>query len=342
MKFYVDPKYKVDIFLDTNILDDYLISNQDKVNKSLKFLSQCPYVKLISSQYIKYELTELLKVQYFKNEVKNTLILDPKEKNNIKQDWKIDGQSYIDYKDEIANLVKKAFQKIELELDINFEDLKLHDKIVAPTCDMCLTSKVSKEDSLVTISCMFPENDYSTNFAGLLSNDGQYFSAFKESKDNIESVFKRYGLNVPHFISTKSLGGKFNIYENEISDDELNQIWQSVILDLINEKNRNSLMGTTYKFGNKGVAGQCIYIDLGEKPEILEHEWITIIPKDLSIKEITIKKEDYWSMGKVITLPYTFESEHKVSFKPKNGEIKPDELELLRENGNLVFYHNED
>lgn len=340
MSFTVDLPFKVNIFLDTNILDDYAINANSNILCSLEYLAQCPFVSLKSSHFIKYELTELLKAQYFNKKINGSMEITQGEKADIRKNWTLNGQSYLAFKDEIKENVEQSLVKIETKLDFKFDDLKLHNKITAPTCEICLNTRISKEDSLVLVSSMSPNGVDTIDFSGILSNDSQYNRAFSESKNNVISAFSTHGLNVPVFLSTKSLNGKVNIYDKEFSVDTLHKLWNSIILDLIAKKLGDSFIGKTYKFGNRGVSAQCVYVNLGKDRNVVPaHNWITLIANDLSFYK-TLKAETYWSMDEQqITLPYTFKTEHKISFLPRPGEMSSEELKKLREKGNYVFMY---
>ncbi len=61
----VDEKYRVNIYLDTNILVDYIEGTYPLLNKSIDYLCSCPFVNLRSSHYVLFEYTEVRKYQLF-------------------------------------------------------------------------------------------------------------------------------------------------------------------------------------------------------------------------------------------------------------------------------------
>lgn len=61
----VDEKYRVDIYLDTNILVDYIEGTYPLLNKSIDYLCSCPFVSLRSSHYVLFEYTEVRKYRLF-------------------------------------------------------------------------------------------------------------------------------------------------------------------------------------------------------------------------------------------------------------------------------------
>lgn len=61
----VDEKYRVNIYLDTNILVDYIEGTYPLLNKSIDYLCSCPFVSLRSSHYVLFEYTEVRKYHLF-------------------------------------------------------------------------------------------------------------------------------------------------------------------------------------------------------------------------------------------------------------------------------------
>lgn len=354
MSDYVDPRYRVNIFLDTNILADYILKtdHSGNISKSLLWLANCNFVDLMSSHFVKFELTEVLKSQYFFAKFNDGRYATKKEKNKLKSNWLLNETSYLNCKDEIKAKVMADILKVQKDLDFDFNDLELHKDIINPTCDICLSSRVSKEDSLVLVSSMFPEGGQeSIDFSGLLSNDSDYSSFYEESKADIKSIFNSYNLQAPIFLPIKSLasdsGRIANLYEEDFNNktEELYDLWRGVVLRLIREKNSDNYIGQTYKENlTEGTAAQCLFFKvLQNKNAFDKHDGLAFVSNDLSFQKTLMPPEgNYWCMDNVIDLPYTFEGEREISFLPRKSDFLPDEeFTKLREGGNYVFYHNE-
>jgi len=129
----VDEEYRVNIYLDTNILVDYIEETYPLLNESINYLSSCPFVNLRSSHYVLFEYTEVRKYNLFMskseeqqpNSLKNKILsffcknkkdLDKDAlKAKIKRTWKRNGLRYETIKDEIINKIQE-----ELEILIIF------------------------------------------------------------------------------------------------------------------------------------------------------------------------------------------------------------------------------
>lgn len=61
----VDEEYRVNIYLDTNILVDYIEGTYPLLNQSIDYLHSCPFVNLRSSHYVLFEYTEVRKYNLF-------------------------------------------------------------------------------------------------------------------------------------------------------------------------------------------------------------------------------------------------------------------------------------
>lgn len=60
-----NESYKIDFFLDTNILVDYIQGENLNLVNSLEYLAQCNFVNLHSSHYVEFEFTEVMKRNEF-------------------------------------------------------------------------------------------------------------------------------------------------------------------------------------------------------------------------------------------------------------------------------------
>lgn len=342
MASYVDDRYKVHIYLDTNILVDYVEQNNNGLNNSLDFLSTNPFVILRSSHYVEYELTEVRKKRLFYYKVYGTYPSKGESLANIKQTWEIDGHKYEDYREEITQEVMSNMELIEEKLRVRFDDHVLHDKLIYPTRDMCLATKVSREDCLVMVSCMFPTKDERLEFCALLSNDKQYISAIDDNKDKVLSVFKRYGINTPFCLNAKALDNGHSLLNVEEADSKTFQdiatFWRQLLLLLIRKKHEHNYLGHTIKPGNSERSSSLVFVDIEDpNKELLDSEDLVFVSSDLSCTIEIGKDFDYWDNESAVQLPHKNEKDTRYSLKPKTDK---DVLPLLQQKGNLVFYAN--
>ena len=214
----IEPEYRVNIYLDTNILFDYVEKQFPLLNTTVDFLAQCPFVNLRSSHYVLYEFTENRKIRLFWEKA------DPNKsgvynKYKIKQSWKYNQREYLEFKNDITTQVEAELDLFRNQLQINFDEHVLHEGLVYPTNSLCLQTKISKEDCLVMVSCMNPLKETKLDHCLLLTRDEQYYKAFNENTAESDKVFNDNGLRKPILIRTEELSlgenaPQYNLYDN--------------------------------------------------------------------------------------------------------------------------------
>lgn len=337
---FVEERFKINIYLDTNILVDYVESASISLVESLDFLAQSPFTVLRSSHYVEYEMAEVRKKRLFFYKVKNRYPQKGEKIPKIKQTWKLDGKKYEDFRDEITQTVISEFDMLKEKLGVRFDDHVLHEKLIYPTRDMCLATKVSREDSMVMVSCMYPKQNELLEFGVLLSSDRQYVNASKENKKKIEDVFLKYGIRYPVLLNAKELNnGKetYNLLEdNDIDKENLHSFWTILLLNLIRLKNQQTYLGHTIKIGNSIRSAELVFVDVEEpEKELVDSSGLFFVLNDLS-GTIEISKDfDYWDNESSVSLPHINPADTKYAFKP---QIDAKLLLKIQERRNLVFY----
>ena len=341
MEGFVDERFKINIYLDTNILVEYIESSNTLLVESLKYLAKCPFVILRSSHYVEYEMVEVRKKRLFFQKVRGHLPVKGEPMGNIKQTWELDGKKYETYREDIAKVIISDFNFIEEELGIRFDDHVLHKKLINPTRDMCLGTKISREDCMVMISCMFPNIDELLEFGVLFSNDKQYLSAIEENEDKVTEVLKQYEIISPLLLNAKKLNNGVEVLNieanNSKSIDELILFWKQLIMKLLIKKLQHLYLGQTIKIGKSDICSKLIFIDIEDpNKELTGSDGLYFVLNDLS-RTIEISKDfDFWDNYSAVTLPHVNKEDTKYSFKPSN--LQKDILSKLQEKGNLVFY----
>lgn len=342
----VEESYQVNVYLDTNILVDYVGGKFPLLNRSIDYLSQCPFVKLRSSHYVLFEFTEVRKANLLWQKA------DPTEerpfnkvKSTIKKKWKYNDVDYGTLKDDITNVVMTELDIFRNNLGVNFDEHVLHENLVYPTSSLCLATKISREDCLVMVSCMHPYALLKLDHCLLLTRDSQYYRAVQDNNTDVVKVFEDNDLETPVLIRTENLqidgsGMQYNLYNDE-EGTNIEEFWCSLILKNIKQNMESQYVGQTYSFGAEGIAAKCIYFEMdGGNKTLKNSEGLYFIGKDLTFRTVIAGPFEYWNDNKRITsLPHTNPDYPKYSFR-KEG-INPELLAKLREKGNLVFYNND-
>lgn len=342
----VEEAYRVNIYLDTNILIDYVEGQYPLLNRSIDYLALCPFVTLRSSHYVLFEFTEVRKAQLFweKADPNKSHPFDNKVKSVIKTSWEYNNFEYATFKDVITSQVLAELELFRAKLGIDFDEHVLHENLVYPTSSLCLATKISREDCLVMVSCMHPDVELKLDHCLLLTRDSQYYKAVQENETDVKKVFDANDLEPPILIRTESLqdegsGTQHNLY-NGLVGTNIEEFWRSLILNTIKRNRSSQYIGQTYSFGVDGIAAECIYFEMdGDDKTLRESEGLYFIGRELSLRTVISGPFEYWNNGNAVSLPHSNPDFPKYSFR-KEG-ITPGLLTKLREKGNLVFYNND-
>lgn len=342
----VEEAYRVNIYLDTNILVDYVGKKFPLLNRSIDYLAQCPFVKLRSSHYVLFEFTEVRKANLLWKmaDPAETQPFDSKVKSTIKKEWKYNGVEYETLKGGITNTVMAELDYFRNNLGIDFDEHVLHENLVYPTSSLCLATKISREDCLVMVSCMHPDEELKLDHCLLLTRDAQYYKAVQENDADVKKVFEDNELEAPILIRTECLqdensGTQYNLY-NDTAGTNIEEFWKGLILSNIKRDVSSQYVGQTYSFGAEGVAAECIYFEMdGDDKTLQNSTGLYFIGRDLTFRTIIAGPFEYWNNGNEVSLPHSNPDFPKYSFR-KEG-LSPDVLAKLRVKGNLVFYNND-
>ena len=356
METIIDKCFKIDFFLDTNILVDYIQGENKKLVDSLEFLANSDFVTLHSSHYVEFEFTEVRKRNEFfriahgkyppkdflkeKNSFWNWLKQKFHKVTNAKnygtKNWKDSGFDYLDYKEDIGKVIKDDIVKLKNQLHIDFDDHVLHEKLVHTACEIVLETKISREDSMVLVSCVLPTPVDYLDFCVILTNDNQYYNAYMNSKKTIDGILDKE--NIPHihkFLNTKHIGN-VNLYSSESID--IKSFWNEILIKLIKSKNKSSYLGHTIIPNEKSRKRGDVWFDIEDKKkELFNSEGLVFIDKDLTLVLSVSKDFDYWQNSKCETFPYSNSEDTEYSMHPNIDESM---MIKLQEKGILVFYDN--
>lgn len=345
-KYVVDAEHRVNIYLDTNILVDYVEGQYPLLNRSIDYLAKCPCVTLRSSHYVLFELTEVRKFHLFLDLLEPEIAKEFREKKaTVKKSWKIGNVDYNDHKGAIKATISNELNKLKQDLNINFDEHVLHEHLVHPTNSLCLSTKISKEDCLVMVSCMNPTSSAEDKLRSciLLSRDEQYCKAFNESKADAIHVFNENELELPEMLRTENLSLKvgatqYNLYQDDEQEIQIETFWNALVKEHLKKNLGDLYLGETYVYGNKEPENKCVYFMIENPEKTLEpSEGLIFISPDLSDRYSLKGPFEYWN-NKRIKLPYCNPEDTKYSFMPEN--ISAERLQQLRREGMIVYYDN--
>lgn len=356
METIIDKSFKIDFFLDTNILVDYIQGENKKLVDCLEFLANSNFVTLHSSHYVEFEFTEVRKrneffrivhgkyppkdfqkeKKSFWNCLKQKIRKEANAKNYGTKNWKDSGIDYLDYKEDIGKTIKNDIIKLKNKLHINFDDHVLHEKLVHTACEIVLATKISREDSMVLVSCVLPTPSDYLEYCVILTNDNQYYNAYNNSKETIDGILDNE--NIPHihkFLNTKRIGN-VNLYSSQ--NINIKSFWNEILIGLIKSKNKSTYLGHTIPPNETSRNRGDVWFDIEDKrKKVFNSDGLIFIDKNLAHILSVSKDFDYWQNSKCETLPYSNNKDTEYCIHPN---IEKSMIVKLQEKGVLIFYDN--
>lgn len=336
MDFIVEETFKINIFLDTNILVDYVQGTNHTLNNSLKYLAHSKFVILRSSHYVEYEFIEVRKKNEFYKLVKGSYPTKDDTWRPQQTNWKKDGEDYYTHKENIKQVIENDLDNIKNILGVVFDDHVLHQDLLSPALSICLDSKISREDCMVTVSCVFPQPTERLDFTAIFTNDRQFHAAFNKNQSQIETILSKCDLSIPVFLFAKELptekGKTIDINQNEIQD--IPSFWNHVIFSLIKIKQSDNYVGHTIKPSKK--CKNLIFIDIEDNHKVLvDSEELVFIDKNLTCCFAITNDFDYYNNNGAVSLPHSDEHDTKYSLRPSMDQ---EVIEIFQSKGHAVFY----
>lgn len=216
---------KPKIYLDTNILS-YLIDNTyPSLTKLLLKLKDTCLFDLISSDFCKSEFVGIRKREhYLRLSVQKAT--EGNKKMNFSSLLKYHNQfgsqevPFADVIDEIKTNVTSELESITTNYGIDF-CCELHSGLTLPANDICLSSKISKEDSLVMVSAVSPLPGEVFENVLLVTHDQDFVTWYSKDglKERLDKIFHNFEIPIPKLADTRDIFG-FNL-DNEVNIDNL-------------------------------------------------------------------------------------------------------------------------
>lgn len=334
--------FKIKIFLDTNILCYLVDKTYNTLQRFIEKLSQIPIVDIVSSEYVLLEFIGVRKQEnYFQEALKKaksngkTISISSFLKYNKRYD--IPNFPYDELKQVITENITKEESIIINDYKITFS-CSLNKNLLKPTRDICLLSKISKEDSLVLCSAIY-ESDASVNEKIiLLTNDKDFHTWYNDSSQEISSTLASIVKEKPkleHIGKIHWNGGGDISLKNEISSEQIEQFTINYIKNLFIEYYHSYYIGSTCSCPPT-VPERCIGIKVAQECD--NQIYVIIIGKELDFIYCAPHKIDMYHRNKSVGEKFVpHEGNNEVSFllNEDNSEI----LLKLQAEKNLIFRH---
>lgn len=337
--------FKIKVFLDTNILCYLVDKTYDALQHFIKCLSQMPIVELVSSEYVLLEFIGVRKQESYFQEALNKARSTGKSISissflKYNKQYNIPNFSYEELKEKITKRIQDEESIIINDYGITFS-CALNKNLLKPTRDICLVSRISKEDSLVLCSALY-ENDVAANGKIIiLTNDKDFHNWYLESSQEIDLTLSSITKEKPQLehidnIHWQSGAGESIInLRNNISFEDVNQFAVDYIKNIFIKYYSEYYIGTTCTCPATAPTN-CIGLKVTKacKNQI----FIIFISKDLNLLYCSSHAIDMYHHNKSVGAGFSPQAgDDKVSFI-LNG-VTTELLQKLQAPENLVFCH---
>ena len=351
----IDDNFRIKIALDTQILAYWIDRTYPKLSLFIEELSQSPFVDIVCSRFAIYEFVGIRKVEHYLR----CLIYKPTE-NGAKPNF----TSALKYKNEFNNPeipyskvfpeIKKAVEnelkEIDDLLDIDCDTLTFPNELWEPHQDLVLSTRISKEDSLLLMSSIFNDELKKEDYLVLLTNDKQFYDAIEEESGEI---FQKHNLTKPKVYSLKEMnieGTTINLVSDKKEEEIIKDFTTKFILERIKEKNEKLYIGKV-KPCPKTYKGKLLCFGL--EANVLENNlYLSVLSKNLEyLYNIESKLTNFHAKREAIEeYPYTpieyidekgEDISRNISVKvKKNGDyLSKEDYSKISQTGDLVFIH---
>lgn len=339
--------FKTLFFLDTNILCYLIDETYPSLSKFISTFKDSPFIELISSEYVLLEFVGLRKKEHYLREAINKSQANGIQINmlSLLNDYKRYSLKEFDFYQLIPSIksnVDAEIEKIVSQFNISFSS-QFHKNLFSPTSDLCLSTKISREDSLILISSITPRVGEINENVILLTNDTDFKKWYFET--DINSIFQLHKLPKPDIHGVSSIDGEqiLNLFDN-ILDDKINRNAIAYIKKILINRLPNLFIGTTFINSSKGFPNDCLCFNAQPNVKVTNNKYITILGKDLDFIYNIEQTVSFWSNGSAISDEGFIASEgcsylsFRIDFESANPK-KEDILRKLKEAGNMIFYH---
>jgi hypothetical protein len=364
--------WRIKLYFDTNVLIFLSDKTHIGLNHSVNYLNSIsPFVDLISSEYALFEFLENRKKKHYKKHLKDNRISesnrvidsinfitrfvgfrivksDSKFKWNNYYSYNISGFSYLNIYQEINQKVEDEIKSLREEIGVVYHENIFNSNLFEPTKQLCLSSRVSRQDCMITTSASFPNDTLKMKDIVIWTCDHDYYKAFHECTE-VENIFKE---NKPLIEWTNDLkfvlkSGKVRSLnlESNPQEETVKDVIKNKIIQYIRSKNSNLFIGITDKAPN---AVDVIYISTEVNLQFpSDGIYLTIIGKNLDFIISSKLVEAFWNdgqavaeadfpninIGSVISAKWNYTDSHE--------NLRADIIASLKEPGHLVFFSAE-
>jgi hypothetical protein len=347
----IHEDFRVKFFVDTNLLVYLVDHTYENLNDFIDILNESKFAVIFSSKFVLFEFVGVRKREHY---LRIAAANSKKTKNGetnlsslfkYRDSYDAPNTAFDQVAPDIKRLVNEDIEKIKSEFLIDLDNNSLHEDQLLPTFDVCLTSKISNQDSLVLVSSVLPLKKVVNENVIVLTNDGMFVSSCQSG--NIAQTLATHSIAAPEIMSIDSIPNQIRLKEN-IDKATLKSRTYSFLLDLITKKLQKRFLGKTFTPDSPNFPADCVCFKLTEACTITESMYISVVGKDLDFVYTTKKKVSLWHNGAALPGGFTSPVDNKINVAYKIVEVLDDGkdgspiaevINALRANNNLVFVH---
>jgi hypothetical protein len=348
----VNSAFRVKFFVDTNILS-YLIDNTyEGLTGFLDLSKKCVFVDLVSSKYVIFEYVGVRKREHYLRKVAASSKISTKGEINFSSllnlrnvnSFSAPEVEFDDIVSDIKTDVENELLLISSDYGIDFGYSNLNEKQMKPTFDVCLSSKISNQDSLVLVSSIFPNEENVNESVVLLTNDDAFSKSLTTS---LETVINNHGLHAPEIKHISKIENNFNL-KMEITIERLTEEFNKCVISLIQKKNKDFFLGKTFSPIDINFPSNILPFKLAQEGKIKQGVYATVVSSQLDFIYTSKTKVTFWHNGSPAEDGFVFtnDADCNISYKIEEYDdenqplvVPPELMNALRTEGNLVFIH---
>jgi hypothetical protein len=346
-------EFKTTFFVDTNILCYLVDSTYPSLNEFIGHIKQCSMISLISSEYVLLEFVGVRKREHYLREALHQTQAENKPINlssllKYHNQYSLPEIEFHLLLPQIKSNVDAEKERITSEFGISFSS-GFHRDLFNPTSDICLSSKISKEDSLVLISSVLPNEGIANENVILFTSDADFHSWFneKELEASINDIFEKHDISKPDLQYIRNINGDNNQRFNLSDAVEMNDVidnFTSYISKKLKDRLGKLYIGNSFTPQNRNFPNDCVCLKVKSNLPVQKNKHITIIGKKLDFVYNSEHKISFWNNNQEIPDEgfTATDDNNNLSFKIEIDDADPEKANILaklKEEGNLIFIH---
>ena len=348
----IDDNFRIKIALDTQILAYWIDNTYPNLSLFIEELSKSPFVDIVCSRFAIYEFVGIRKVEHYLRclvykTTKNGAIPNFSSALKYKNEFDNPEIRYLEVSSEIKEKIEEELKQIDNLLDVDYHTLTFPNRLWEPHQDLVLSTRMSKEDSLLLMSSIFNDEFEEEDYLVLLTNDGQFYRSIQHESGEI---FQRHNLTKPKVYYLKEMnkeGIKINLVSDKKEEKSIVKDFATkFILERIKEKNEKLYIGKV-KRCPETYKGKLLCFAL-EANTLKNNLYLSVLSEKLeylyNIKE-PLTDFHYGREGKRIENTYTPIKENKdsrnisVEVKENGDYLSKENYSKISKTGGLIFIH---